>query len=475
MQSADGCSIIMCAMKTKERLDLTRGNVWKTMLLYALPLFGSAMVQQAYSMVDLLIVGNFAQNSNLAVNAVGNAATVVNILLAFSFGANGGCSVIIAKYFGVKNFKKVKETINTSIITFSVMCAVVMLAGFSLANLSLVALSVHESYFADCLTYLYIYTASLPFAFLYNVGCGVCSAMGDSKTPFLFLILSSILNIALDALFVCVLHWDVAGAAWATFISQAISAVLTTLVLAKRMRTISCEEQPSRFNSTICKDLICVSLPIILQNSFVSVGSFFVGKKINSISLDATTGFTAAFKLVCMANVGVGQMTNGLANFCSQNKAAQNYSRIKQGYIALLCYALITNVIFMVPFICAPEFCTRLFVEQEKLTAEALACSVQFLVIVSSFLPVVCVKIVSDGVVRGCGGNLGFMISTFVDLILRVVLVYVLVDPLGFSGVCWAWAIGWSVGLFIAVGFYLFIPCLRGVKYFPEKNSAQNA
>ncbi|MGN0814384.1 MAG: MATE family efflux transporter [Candidatus Coproplasma sp.] len=462
-------------MKTKERIDLTSGNVWKIMLLYTLPLFGSAMVQQAYSMVDLLIVGNFAQNSNLAVNAVGNAATVVNILLAFSFGANGGCSVIIARYFGVKNYKKVKETLNTSVITFSITCAAVMLVGFGMANFALVALDVHESYFADCLSYLYIYTGSLPFVFLYNVGCGVCSAMGDSKTPFLFLILSSVLNIALDALFVCVLHWDVAGAAWATFISQAISAVLTTIVLAKKFKAITCEEKPARFNPTICKDLICVSLPIVLQNSFVSVGSFFVGKKINGISLDATTGFTAAFRLVCMANVGVGQMTNGLANFCSQNKAAEKYQRIKQGYVALMVYALITNIIFMVPFICAPEFCTRLFVEQEKLTVEALECSKQFLVIVSSFLPVVCVKIVSDGVVRGCGGNLGFMISTFVDLILRVVLVYVLVDPMGFSGVCWAWAIGWSVSMFIAVGFYLAIPCLRGVKYFNRKNSFQNA
>lgn len=465
----------MCAMKIKERLDLTRGNVWKTMLLYALPLFGSAMVQQAYSMVDLLIVGNFALKANLAVNAVGNAATVVNILLAFSLGANGGCSVIIAKYFGVKNYRKVRETLNTSVITFSAMCAVVMLAGFGFANLSLVALSVDKSYFSDCLTYLYIYTGSMPFVFLYNVGCGVCSAMGDSKTPFLFLVLSSVLNVALDALFVCVLHLDVAGAAWATFISQAVSAVLTTVVLAKKLKAISCDEKPARFSSAICKDLMCVSVPIILQNSFVSVGCFFVSKKINSISLDATTGFTAAFKLICMANVGVGQMTNGLANFCSQNKAAEKYSRIKQGYIALLTYALITNVVFMIPFIFAPEFCTRMFVEQEKLTAEALECSRQFLVIVSSFLPVVCVKIVSDGAVRGCGGNFGFMISTFVDLILRVALVYVLVDPMGFSGVCWAWSIGWSVSMFIAVGFYLAIPCLRGVKYFPEKINEQNA
>lgn len=465
LQSAGGCTIILHAMKSKSTFDLTKGNVWKVLLLYMLPLFGSAMVQQAYSLVDLLIVGNFAQNSNLAVNAVGNATTVVNILLAFALGANGGCSVIVAKYMGARNHKKARETVNTAIVAFSIMCAAVMVIGFAFGRLSLVALSVDESYFDDCLAYTYIYTASLPFVFLYNTGCGICSALGDSKTPFIFLVISSVLNVALDLLFVCVLHLDVAGAAWATLISQAVSCVLTVIVLAKKLKKITVEEKPARFDKHICKDLILTSVPIILQNAFVSVGNFFVSKCINDIDIDATTGFTAAFKLISMANVGVGQMTNGLANFCSQNKAAGEYRRIKQGYLVTLVYCLITNALFMGLFMGAPEFFTRLFVEEEKLTERALSYSCNFLFIVSAFLPVVCVKIVSDGVVRGCGGNLGFTISTFTDLIVRVVLVYVLVGVgMGFAGVSWAWAIGWVVGMVVALAFYLTIPCLKGVR-----------
>ena len=443
--------------------DLTRGNVWKVLLLYCLPIFGSAMVQQLYSLVDLLVVGNFAAQSNLAVNAVGNATTIVNILLAFALGANAGCSVTVAKYFGAKNYLKVKETVNTSIIAFSALCAVTMILGFAFGDLSMTALSVDSSYRADCLTYLYVYAGSLPFVFLYNTGCGICSAMGDSKTPFIFLVVSSLLNVVLDLLFVCVFHWDVAGAAWATFISQAISAVLTAVVLAAKLKKLPSEQPPRRFVKDICRDLVITSVPVILQNAFVSVGNFFVSKRINDIGIDATTGFTAAFKLVSMANVGVSQMTSGLANFCSQNKAVGEYGRIVRGFAVVLVYCLITNAVFMTAFISAPQFFTRLFVDADKLTAAALDYSCNFIVIVSSFLPVVCVKIVCDGAVRGCGGNLGFTISTFTDLILRVAFVYILTSPMGFAGVSWAWAIGWAIGAVVAVSFFFAIPCLRGV------------
>ncbi len=460
--------IIMYAMQERTKkssgtTDLTRGSVWKVLLFYCLPIFGSAMVQQLYSLVDLLVVGNFAANSNLAVNAVGNATTVVNILLAFALGANAGCSVTVAKYFGAKNHLKVKETVNTAVVTFSALCALSMALGFAFGDLSMDALSVDPSYRADCLTYLYVYAGSMPFVFLYNTGCGICSAMGDSKTPFVFLVVSSLLNVVLDLVFVCVFHWDVAGAAWATFISQAISAVLTAFVLARKLRALPCEERPRLFAGNISRDLVAASVPVILQNAFVSVGNFFVNKRINDIGLDATTGFTAAFKLVSMANVGVSQMTSGLANFCSQNKAVGENRRIIKGFFAVLVYCLVTNAVFMAAFISAPQFFTGLFVDAEKLTPDAMACSCNFIVIVCSFLPVVCVKIVCDGAVRGCGGNLGFTVSTFSDLILRVAFVYILVPSMGFSGVSWAWAIGWSLGALVAVGFFLAIPCLRPV------------
>lgn len=451
-------------MNKQKTVDLTKGSVWKTLLLYSLPLLGSAMVQQAYSLVDLLIVGNFARDGQTALTAVGDASTMVNILLAFALGCNGGCSVIVAKYFGAKNNLKVRETVNTALVSFSVLCAVVMAVGFGVARPSMYLLDIKTpEIMSGSLSYLYVYIGSLPFVFLYNIGCGICSALGDSKMPFLFLVFSSVMNVGLDFLFVCGFHWDVAGAAWATFISQAAATALTVFVLARKLKTIISDEKPALFDKRICKDLTLTSIPVILQNSFVSVGNFFIVKRINLISEEATAGFTTGFKLVQIANVGVGTMTNGFANFCSQNKAAGEYARIKKGYLAVLTYAMTTSLIFLILCECIPRPLTILFIDNP--TEEAVASSITFLRIVAAFLPTVCIKIVSDGAVRGCGGNLGFTISTFTDLILRVAFVYILVGAgLGFSGVCWAWAIGWVVSMFIAIGFFLCIPCLRRKK-----------
>ena len=456
-------------MKDKSVTDLTKGNVWKTLLFYMLPLFGSAMVQQAYSLVDLLVVGQFAENGLNALTAVGEATIVVNILLAFALGCNGGCSVIVARFFGAKDDKKVRETVNTSLISFAALCSVLIIAGFALAKPSMYLLSVEEGEIMNGATdYLYIFVGSLPFVFLYNVGCGICSALGDSKMPFFFLVFSSVVNVGLDLLFVAVFHWDVAGAAWATFISQALSCVPTCFVVIKKLKGISFEGKARVFDKGICKSLFVTSIPIILQNSFVSVGNLFVQKRINLLSTDGTlseaAGFTAAFKLVQIANVGVSNMAGGLANFCSQNRAAGEYNRIKHGFFAALCYTLITNVVFVVLCEALPRELSMVFIRDDGKTDidRAICCSIRFLQIVSAFLPVVCVKIVSDSTVRGCGGNLGFTISTFTDLILRVILVYVLVNPLDFDGVCWAWAIGWSVSMLVAVGF--FIARLRKVK-----------
>lgn len=454
--------------------SLTSGNVFKVLLLYCLPLFGSAMIQQAYSLADLLIVGNFAADGQAALTSIGEANTVVNILLAFALGANNGCSVVVAKHFGAGDNKGVRESVNTAAIAFSVLCAAVMTVGFACAQFSMVALSVEEQFVGDSLTYLYIYTGSLPFVFFYNLACGISSALGDSKTPFLFLVFSSVLNVGLDFALVCGAHLDVAGAAWATFISQALACGLTWAVISRKIISIKCDERAKKFNPSILKDLVKTSIPVILQQAFVSVGNLFVMKRINMLGDDSAAGFTAAFKLIGMANMGVVNMTGGLANFASQNKAAGEYGRIKKGFLAVLAYTELTSVVFGVTFIAASRPLSLMFINNP--TEGAIADSAQFLTIVSCFLPVVCCKIVADGAVRGCGGNIGFTVSTFTDLILRIAFVYILTEVgLGFSGVCWAWAIGWGVSCGLAVIFYLNIKCLKKPKLPEESKDGQNA
>ncbi len=457
------------AMIKKKTVNLTHGNLWKVLLMYSLPLFGSAFVQQMYSLVDLLVVGNFANEGALAVDAIGNATVVINVLFAFAFGANGGCSVAVARHFGENDFKRVRETVNTAVVSYSVLCGVVMVVGFSLGGVLLTGLGVHGVYFKDCLDYLYIFVGSLPFVFIYNLGCGVCSALGDSKTPFIFLVISSVLNIGLDFAFVYGLHMDVAGAAWATFISQAVSSVLTAVVVLGKLRSVKSQEKPKLFDKILLKELTVTSVPIILQQSFVSVGNFFVNRCINGIddTGDAITGFTTAFKVIVMCTMSIVAMTNGFSNFASQNRAAGEYGRIKKGFWIMTLYMQIVCAVFLVIFVSCPQFLTQVFIQAEKLTDAAMSYSVMFLTIVSCFMPVVGVKIMADGAVRGCGGNIGFTVSTFTDLILRVALVYILVAAgWGFSGVCWAWAIGWSVGAVVAFAFWAFM-----LKKFPKQTA----
>lgn len=373
---------------------------------------------------------------------------------------NGGCSVVIARHFGEKDNKKVRETVNTAFIAAAALCAVIVALGFGLGKVSLDALDVHGVYFDDCLSYLYIYVGSLPFVFFYNLGCGICSALGDSKTPFIFLVISSVMNVGLDICFVYGLHMDVAGAAWATFISQAACCVLTVIVLVKKVRSIRAEEKPKSFDKRILKELTVASVPIILQQSFVSVGNFFINRCINGLDAEgnATTGFTTAFKVLVVGTMSVVAMSNGFSNFASQNRAAGEYGRVRKGYWVMQCYSMAITAVFVILFVSCPEFLTRLFIQKDKLNDVALGYSVQYLTIVSCFLPCVSVKIISDSAVRGCGGNIGFTVSTFTDLLLRVILVYVLVAcGWGFSGVCWAWAIGWGIGAAVAAAFWLFM------------------
>ncbi|MDE6586490.1 MAG: MATE family efflux transporter [Clostridia bacterium] len=450
----------------RKTVNLTTGNLWKVLLLYSLPLFGSAFVQQMYSLVDLLVVGNFAAEGALAVDAIGNATVIINILFAFAFGANGGCSVVVARHFGEGNYKSVRETVNTAVIAYSVMCAFIMVIGFSLGHLLIGALGVHGSYYEACLQYFYIYVGSLPFVFIYNLGCGVCSALGDSKSPFIFLVVSSVLNVGLDFAFVYGLHWDVAGAAWATLISQGVSCILTVIVVLGKLRSIRTEEKPALFSKSILRELAVTSIPIILQQSFVSVGNFFVNRCINGLddTGDAITGFTTAFKVIVMCTMSTVAMTNGFSNFASQNKAAGEYGRIKKGFLIMCLYMGVVCAVFLTLFVSCPEFLTGIFIQQEKLTDAAMSYSVMFLTIVSCFLPVVGLKILADGAVRGCGGNVGFTVSTFSDLILRVALVYIFVAiGWGFASVCWAWAIGWVIGAAVGGTFWLLM-----LKKFPK-------
>ena len=213
--------------------DLTAGEPEKVLWQFCLPLFGSIIFQQLYNIADSFVVGKFVGENALA--AVGNSYEITLIFIAFAFGCNIGCSVIVSRLFGTKEYGEMKTAVYTSLIATAVLCGVLMLFGILCGDSLLLLINTPEEVFGDSKLYLDIYIWGLPFLFFYNVCTGIFSALGDSKTPFIFLAISSLSNIAVDILFVQGFRMGVAGVAWATFLCQGVSCVLAVIFVLRRL------------------------------------------------------------------------------------------------------------------------------------------------------------------------------------------------------------------------------------------------
>ena len=428
--------------------DLTVGKPERVLWKFSLPLLGSILFQQLYNIADSLVAGKFVGENALA--AVGNSYEITLIFIAF--GCNIGSSVVIAKLFGAKRWNDVKTAVNTTLIASAALCAVLMLLGFLLCPALLRVINTPDEIFADSRLYLNIYIGGLIFLFLYNIATGIFSALGDSTTPFVFLAISSVSNIFVDILFVTAFHMGVAGVAWATFLCQAVSCVLAVAVVFRRLRQLPSERAPL-FSGRLLGEITRIAIPSILQQSFISVGNILIQSIINGYGAPVIAGYAAAIKLNNMIITSFTALANGMSNFTAQNLGAKLPDRVREGFRggAKMVYALAIPVAAL--YVLASEPLIRLFMTDAS--ALALQTGVSFLRIVSPFYLVVNIKLIADGVLRGSGAMRHFMIGTFTDLILRVVLAFILsATPLGANGIWMSWPIGWSIATAVSLVFY---------------------
>ena len=435
--------------------DLTVGKPSTVLWQFCLPMFGSIVFQQLYNIADSLVAGKFVGESALA--AVGNSYEITLIFIAFAFGCNIGCSVVVSRFFGARQYRDMKTAVTTSLIGCAVLVALLMAAGLAGCDALLALINTPAEIMADSALYLDIYVLGLPFMFFYNVATGIFSALGDSKTPFLFLAASSVSNIFMDILFVTAFDMGVAGVAWATFLCQGVSCVLALWAVARRMRAIPTEGRPALFSWRMLGKIAVIAVPSILQQSSVSVGNIIIQSVINSFGTGVMAGYSASVKLNNLVITSFTTLANGISNYTSQNLGAAKPERVRQGYAAgvklvwLIC----------IPLAGAYFFAGRqlLYLFMSEPSAAALDTGILFLRIVAPFYFVVSVKLVSDGVLRGCANMVQFMVSTFADLILRVVLSVALSSTaLGSTGIWLSWPIGWAVGTGLSLLF-----CLRAV------------
>ena len=449
--------------------DLTVGKPESVLCKFCLPLFGSIIFQQLYNIADSFVAGKFISDNALA--AVGNSYEITLIFIAFAFGCNIGCSVLAAQLFGAKRYNDLKTSIYTALIASCAICLLLMAVGIIFCNGLLQLIKTPKEVFADSKLYLDIYIYGLPFVFLYNVATGIFSALGDSKTPFIFLACSSLANIGADILFVTAFKMGVSGVAWATFICQGISCVLAILVIFVKLGKIKTTGKVKIFSGQLLGRFAIIAVPSILQQSFISVGNIVIQSVINSFGAVVMAGYSAAIKLNNMIITSLTTLGNGISNFTAQNLGAAQYDRIKAGFRAglKLVWALCLPLVVLYEF--AGKWLVYVFLESP--TGAATDTGVLFLRIVSPFYFVVAAKLVADGILRGAGLMKKFMIATFTDLFLRVALAEILArTALGTTGIWISWPIGWTVAAIVSILFYATI---KWDKFHETPQKIQNA
>ena len=431
--------------------DLTVGKPETVLWKFCIPLFGSVIFQQLYNIADSLVAGKFIGENALA--AVGNSYEITLIFIAFAFGCNIGCSGIVSQLFGAKQYSQMKTAVYTAMIGSAALCGVLMVIGILGCDALLELIHTPQELMADSSLYLDIYVWGLPFVLFYNIATGIFSALGDSRTPFIFLAISSSANVAVDIWFVTAFQMGVAGVAWATFLCQGVSCVLALVVVLRRLRQIEVKERVPLFSWTIFKKIVRIAVPSILQQSFISVGNIIIQGIINGFGSGVMAGYSAAVKLNNMVITSFTTLANGVSNFTAQNIGAGKLGRIPAGFRAGLKLVWLLSLPLFIGYCFAGRWLLGLFMEEP--TVAAMQAGVLYLRILSPFYFVVSTKLVADGILRGAGMMDKFMIATFSDLILRVVMAAALARTgLGSTGIWCAWPVGWTVGGIMSVYFY---------------------
>ena len=431
--------------------DLTVGKPGAVLRRFCLPLFASVIFQQLYNIADSWVAGRFIGQNALA--AVGNSYEITLIFIAFAFGCNMGCSVTVSGFFGAKDYNRMKSAVYTAMLVTGIVCACMMVSGLVFSDSLLQWIKTPEEVLAGSKQYLDIYLWGLPFLFFYNLSTGIFSALGDSRTPFVFLVISSLSNIVLDILFVTAFQMGVSGVAWATFLCQGVSCVLAVITVLKRLRKFKSVGSAKWFDWMILKKFVSIAIPSTLQQSFISLDNIIIQSIINGFGTEVMAGYSGAIKLNNLVITSFTTLGNGMSNYTAQNLGAGKLDRIEDGFKAGLRLVWI----LCLPFAFAYFFFGRNLMEffLKEPTQAALSSGFAFLRIVSPFYFVVAAKLVTDGILRGSGRMGQFMTATFTDLILRVILAFAFSGTaLKSIGIWCAWPVGWTVATVMSLCYY---------------------
>lgn len=423
----------------------------KALLIFALPILIGNIFQQVYQMVDSIVVGRLVSQNALA--AIGASAALTNIFICLATGAGLGASVLTSRYFGAREYKRMKQIISTALICFLIFSILLGIFGFFFSRELLILLNTPEEVLDMASLYLRVYFAGFPFLFMYNVLSSTFNAMGRSQVPLFMLIFSSLLNVVLDLLMVGPLQMGVFGAALATLIAQGMSAVLSFLILLRDLRAYE-SENFAYFSPSEAKDMLALAIPSMIQQSTVAIGMVLVQSVVNSFGAEALAGYSAAVRVENIAFVPLTAMASALSSYVAQNLGAGQKKRIIDGYRAAFYMDILFAVGILILMEVFPLRLANLFLGNDG-TQMARETAVGYMSFLGFFFLILGMKTLADSVLRGMGFVKVFLIANLVNLGIRVLAAFSMAPSLGIQIIWQVVPIGWTVGFLISFSGYL--------------------
>lgn len=430
--------------------DMTKGNEAKLIFNFALPMLIGNIFQQLYNTVDSIIVGRYVGKEALA--AVGTSFPIIFLLVSLIMGITIGSTILISQYYGARDMKSVRKTIDTTYIFLLFASITITIVGLLSSSALLKLLKTPDEVFVHAKNYLNITFIGMIGMFGYNSVSSILRGLGDSKTPLRFLIISTIINIVLDIIFVVPLKMGVEGAAWATIIAQFCSFVFGVYHLNKNHEVFKIKFKNIKFDKDIFKLTVKIGIPSGIQQVLFSFGMMAMQGLVNGFGANTMAGFNAATKVDSFASMPIMNFGAAISTFVGQNIGANKPERIKRGYNSTLIMTVGLSVATSIIINVFGVQLVSLFNTEPEVIKEGTA----YIARVSSFYVLLAIMFISNGVMRGAGDTIFPMISSLLSmLIIRVPIAYFLAWKLKSSnGIWWSIPAGWLVGVIVTQIYY---------------------
>ncbi len=430
--------------------DLTKGKEAKLILNFAYPMLLGNVFQQLYNIVDSIVVGNYIGKEALA--AVGASFPFVFLLISLVIGIGLGTTIIIAQYFGARDFKRIIRAIDTLYIFLFFASIILTIFGILFSEQILNLIKLPADVLPQAKQYLTIFLSGLIFFFGFNGTSAILRGLGDSKTPLFFLVISTIINIILDLLFVIVFKWGISGVAVATIISQAVAFVIAILYLNRTHAIINLSFRRLVFDRSIFSKSIKIGIPSGLQQSFVALGMIALYRIVNDFGTDTIAAYSVAIRINSFAAMPAMNFAAALSTFVGQNLGANKPERVKKGFRATFFMTSSISILVSALVLIFPAALFGLFTPESKI----IDIGISYLMIAGPFYIFFSTMFITQGVLRGAGDTLIPMFITLLALwFIRIPISWVFAQKMGYIGIWWGIPIAWLTGMVLSYLYYL--------------------